>query len=346
MKSRYVQNKILFDWVSITSKIDSVESIIEMIGFDDVRFVDTYGLYGYKHRLLFDGVSIMYGGIHDTVMLEMSGQGCRCFESYGNGDFYSLFRHVLENPDDVNITRLDVAYDDFNYLLDLDAIYQDVIAGNFVSKCDSGNVGFQYQRKNGGSWTITAGNRGSNIFMRIYDKSRERNAMDEFPHWVRCELQIRHSHARQFIRFLLGGQAYTPDGDVIIKHLRLDSLYFSVLNHFIRFIDNSANNDTNLWRKPMCNHWKKFAHSVTTQRISLYVKPGVEYNLLRLDHCVEEQYAGMIYTYIVCHSADELIDAVSKKQFQLNPKYVDLINERRAQMDEYFKKLTADCRKI
>lgn len=346
MKSRYFQNKILFDWVSITSKIDSVESIIDLIGFYDIQFIDTYGLYGYKHRLMFDGVSIMYGGIHDSVMLEMSGQGCRCFESYGNGDFYALFRHVLENSDDVNITRLDVAYDDFNYLLDLDAIYQDVINRNFVSKCDSGNVGFQYQCKNGGSWTITAGNRGSNIFMRIYDKSRERNAMDEFPHWVRCELQIRHSHACQFIRFLLGGQAYSPNGDVIIKHLRLDSLYFSVLNHFFRIIDIDANDDSNKWRKPMRDHWKKFAHSVTTQRISLYVKPGVEYNLLRLDHSVEQQYAGMIYTYIQCHSIDELVNVVSKKRGNLSVKHRQIINERQAQMDEYFKKLTMDCRKI
>lgn len=345
MKSLYVQNKILFDWVSITSKIDSVESIIDLIGFYDIQFIDTYGLYGYKHRLMFDGVSIMYGGIHNSVMLEMSGQGCRCFESYGNGDFYALFRYVLQNSDDVNITRLDVAYDDFNYLLDLDAIRDDVINKRYVTKSNKCRLEFVCDF-GVDSWTFYAGNRGSNISLRIYDKRIERNAADEYDHWVRSELQLRHKHAEQFIRFLIGGQAYSPNGDVIIEHLRLDSLYFSVLNHFIRFIDIDANDDSNKWRKPMRDHWKKFAHSVTTQRISLYVKPGVEYNLLRLDHTVEQQYAGMIYTYIQCHSIDELVNAVSKKRGNLSVKHRQIINERQAQMDEYFKKLTMDCRKI
>lgn len=346
MNAHYIQNKILFDWISISSKIDSVDTIIELLGLDNVSFVDTYGLYGYKNRIIFDGIGIHFGGRTDTVLLEMSGQGCRAFESYGNGDYNSLFEYVLLHKDDVNITRLDIAYDDFNYLIDLESIKQDVIDGNFVCKCSSDNVGFEYTRKNGGSWTINAGKRGSNIYLRIYDKSKERNAMEEFPHWVRCEIQLRHSHAGQFINFLLNRAVYTPEGDIIIDGLRIDSLYFSVLNHFIRFIDKDCNNDTNTSRLPVKAHWAKFAHSVTTQRISLYVKPGVSYNILRLDHSVEEQYSGMIYTYIQCHGIQQLIDVVESKKYNLNTKYRDVISQRQAQLDEYWEKLMKDCKQL
>lgn len=363
MNAHYITNKILYDWIAISSTIDSVESIIELIGLHDVQFVETYGFYGYKHRLIFNGIGIHYcfAGNENSVLLEMSGQGCRTFEQYGNADYNSLFKYVLEN-DEVKISRIDIAYDDFNNYIDLDSIKQNVLERNFISVCKAKNVGFQYSCSDddfGGAWTVTAGTKGSNIYMRIYDKAEERNATDKFDHWVRCELQLRKSHANQFITFLLGGQAYSPEGEVIIKNLRLDSLYFSVLNHFIRFIDKDANNDTNKWRKPMQKHWEKFACSVTSQRVSLYVKPGVEYNLLRLDHSVEEQYACMIYTYIVCHSVDELVNAVSSKQHKLNVKYRNLIaehqvqldamqslNERRAELDSVFENLTKDCRRI
>ena len=343
MNAHYTLNKILFDWVSISSKIDSVDTILEMLGLCDVTFIDTYGLYGYKERIFFDGISIHYGGRTDTILLEMSGQGCRAFETYGNGDFDALFRYVLENPKELNISRLDVAYDDFNNLIELELLQQDIYNHCYVSVCSEENVGFRYF---GGAWTIEAGKRGSNIMLRIYDKAKERNATEEFSHWVRCELQLRHSHALQFVRFLLGNQAYTPDGDVVIDNLRLDRLYFSVLNHFIRFIDNDSNNDSNKWRKPIKDHWARFAYSVTDQRVSLYVKPGVEYNELRLNHSVEEQYAGMIYTYVQVHGVRKLLDSIEPKKHKLNPKYKNVISDHQARLDAYWEEITKDCRKI
>lgn len=341
MNAHYTTNKILFDWISITSKIDSVDTIIELLGLNDVTMIDTYGLYGYHHRMMYDGIGIHYGGNTGTVLLEMSGQGCRVFETYGNGDYIKLLSYVLEHPGDINITRLDVAYDDYNNLIELDKIVADIHDLNFVTQSNPDNVGYTYM---GGAYTVNAGKRGSNIYMRIYDKARERNALDEYPHWVRCELQLRHGHALQFIRLLFGGA--DKDGNVITDDMRIDKLYFAVLNHYIRFIDRSVNNDSNKWRLPMAQHWSKFAESVTSQRVSLYVKPGVEYNAMRLYNNVNDMYHNLIYTYTQVYGTAALLDVARRPRNKLNVKYQQVINDQADMETDYWGRVWSDFLRV
>ena len=82
---RNTDNKILIDWLSFTSKIHSPESIIDMLGLTGCKFTLTYGMQGYQDRLIFDGISIHYNSCrNEGVWVEMSGQGCRAFETYCN----------------------------------------------------------------------------------------------------------------------------------------------------------------------------------------------------------------------------------------------------------------------
>jgi DNA relaxase NicK len=73
------------------------------------------GFYGYQDRLYYDGISIHHNGTAEMgICAEMSGQGCRNFESFGKGNYDDIFALILENYDDdserrqMNITRLDV----------------------------------------------------------------------------------------------------------------------------------------------------------------------------------------------------------------------------------------------
>ena len=329
MNANFTTNKILIDYFSFTIRDVEAEDIITMLGLDGVAFIDNYGTKGYHHRYYYDGVSIQFGGReYNEVWCEMSGQGCRVYETYGNNDWFGLAYQILVN-DNAHMTRIDIAYDDFNGLLDLDKIRSDVSSGNWVSRCQDIIETSQYRRTGLHGSTIMCGQRGSNIACRIYDKAKERNRQDEIAHWIRCELQIRHKHADNFLYYLLADDCKAVYGVEIDTNRRLDSLYFAVLNHFLRFIDVNADSDSNRWRKPLAEHWEKFINSYHGNSISLYSAPGVDYNIMKLRHTTEEQYGGMIYTYLQIFGIDELETCVQQKKFKLNKKYQFLIDQSR-----------------
>ena len=86
-------NAILFDWFSFTSKIDSVSSIISMLGLYDLPFLDGKGAHGFKYRKYFEGISIHYERDDGLVWLEMSGGGCRAFDTYSKNPVWNdLFK--------------------------------------------------------------------------------------------------------------------------------------------------------------------------------------------------------------------------------------------------------------
>ena len=328
MDAIFTTNKIIFDWFSFTVKDADPEDVISALDLDGVQFIYTYGLHGYKTRYMYDGISINFGSARGDVWVEMTGQGCRAFESYSDLDWYTLCYMVATN-DKASMTRIDVAYDDFNGLLDLGLIRDDVHVGNWVSKARTIHDFCDYDSHGVTGASIMVGERGSNIICRIYDKAAERKRSDEIEHWVRCELQIRHNHANNFLYYLLSDDCKSIYGVDIDVNNRLDALYFAVLNNFLRFIDVGANNDTNKWRKPLSDHWRKFVESYGGNAISLYSAPGVEYNLLRLRHNVEDQYGGMIYTYLQLVGADVLAEMVAPKKFKLNKKYQYLLDHER-----------------
>ena len=334
-------NKILIDWFSLTTSISSPQDIIEMLGMSSCPFIETRGANGFKDRLYFNCISIHYheheGVNHQgLVWLDMSGQGCRAFETLGHGNFDVLFDYVLDNPNDVHITRLDIAYDDFNGLLDLDAIVEDSRCGNFVSKCRKGNIGQCYveegfNKDNGIS--VTHGRHRSEVLVRIYDKAAERNRSDEIPHWVRCEIVLKRDRAYEFIKLSRPEFKYVWDKDSdtfrtvkISKGDTIDYLYGTVINHYLRYITPSET-DSNKWRAPLAEHWERFVNSITRESKSLYVNPGMEYNALKLHHTVINKFGGCIYTYIKIFGISNLVELVTERAYKLNPKYKMLIAE-------------------
>ena len=91
-----IDNIVLYDWFTMTSKIDSADSIIRLLGLnkDGISFQHLNGRYGYKDRLFFNEINIYYNGRDDMgICLEMSGQGCRAFEEYGTSEWSVLFRN-------------------------------------------------------------------------------------------------------------------------------------------------------------------------------------------------------------------------------------------------------------
>lgn len=318
----FKENRVIYDWVTFTSKIDSTESIMEMLGLSDCSFISLErGMNGYPHCLHFGGISICYGGREDMgVCCSMSGKGCRTFEEYGNGDYKAIFDKILENYSDdgdkrkMNLTRLDVAYDDFEGYLDIMTIFNATISGgysdgrltqgDFVTRFSTYDVDISTK-----GLTCGYGSERSNIYIRIYDKKAEQKRED-IDHWVRCEIQLRKENA-------IGFAMLTCD---------ICTNYFGVLNNYLRFIEPSET-DSNKRRAKTADWWQKFLQ--TSERLKIFQCPGIEYDIMCLDGYVYGQCAGAVATMIELVGLKEFLNRLDEavRSRKLNPKYRDLINQ-------------------
>lgn len=306
-----MENRIVYDWLSFTSKIHSPQSLIELMGFEGVTFETVSGLNGYRDRLYYDGVSICYNGREDMgVFVNLSGHGCRAFERDGNGDYDIIFREIIENWNEdsdkrqMNITRLDIAYDDFKGLLDLEAISRDVLAQNFVSRFHDWDLNVSSK-----GVSVSHGSRSSDTFIRIYDKKAESQAND-VDHWVRCELQLRGNNALGFICI----------DDTV------DNKYFGVLNNYLRYVSPNSD-DSNKRRWVTATHWERFLDS-HIETISIFCKPADTYDISKLDNYVFGQCAAAVHTMIDVCGIDNFLSRVHKKvtTSKLNPHYRQIKN--------------------
>lgn len=314
-------NRIIYDWVTFTSKIDSPESIVDLLGLSDCSFINLEkGMNGYPNCIHFSGISICYGGREDMgVCCNMSGKGCRAFETYGNGDYKAIFDLILENYSEdgdkrkMNLTRLDVAYDDFDGILDIWTIFKATTSGGYSdNKLMQGDFVSRFS-----TYSATLSTKGlscgygsekSDIYIRIYDKKAEQNRED-LENWLRCEIQLRRKNAIGFI--MLAGDIGTN--------------YFGVLNNYLRFIEPS-DTDSNKRRANTAEWWAKFLK--TAECLKIFQSPGTEYDIMCLDGYVYGQCAGAVRTMIELVGIDEFLTRLDEavRSRKLNSKYRDLIN--------------------
>ena len=307
-----MNNYIIYDFLSFSSKIHNPQSLIDYLGLSDLKFETLKGFYGYRDRLYYSGISIHYNGRDDMgICCEMSGSGCRTWEKYGSSDYDSLFNEILDNYSDdsdlrqMNLTRLDVAYDDFTGVLDLPLLCCETQKHNFVSRFKDWQVIFGNK-----GIAVNHGSNKSNVYVRCYDKRLEQSVSHLIDHWVRLELQIRKDCAIGFI-----------------KHKgSLQEKYFQVLNNYLRYIVPTSNS-TNSSVLDTAPYWLNFIESA--EKISIFCKPSDNYSFDKLYSFVNNQLSGAISTYIDYVGVDQfLLDIYSSRNGKkLNPKYSSLIDE-------------------
>lgn len=296
-------SKVIYDALSITSKIHSSGDLILMLGLESVTWETVKGAHGYKDRLYWNCISIHFNGSEGMgIWLELTGQGCRAFETYGNGNYEGLFQEVLLNPGEMNITRLDVAFDDQeDAILDIDELCDDTRHGRFVSRFADWEV--IYGSKGD---SITHGSMKSEIFIRIYDKAMERGYTDG-RHWVRVELQLRRDRAIGFIKH---------PGSIGDK-------FAGVLGNYLRYVEPDSS-DQNRWRWPMLYYWEQLLQRAA--HIRLYDKPGVEYNMMNLDDFVFGQGGNAISAALEIYGFDGFMEKLKGRPRIPNPKYKRLVD--------------------
>lgn len=306
-----MENIVLYDWLSITSKIHSPEQIISLLGMEGVAWSTVKGAHGYRDRLYYNCISIHYNGREDMgVWLEMSGQGCRCFEDIGHGDYDFLLKLALDNPEQMKITRLDVAYDDHTGTLDLDAIIRDTLALNFVAKATNWEC---IQGSKGNS--VIIGSRQSAVLIRIYDKARERNITDG-SHWIRVELQMRDDRCKEFVDLPFS----------------VGESFVGVLLNYLRYVVPDLG-DGNKWRWPLTDYWANLVSDASG--ISIYTKPGMEYNVLRCEDYVFNQAGNAISALLQIYDTETFLQKLSERKSRPNPKYTNMIEQHKAFIGNY-----------
>ncbi|MEG1492501.1 MAG: replication initiation factor domain-containing protein, partial [Oscillospiraceae bacterium] len=127
-------------------------------------------------------------------------------------------------------------------------------------------------------------------------------------HWVRVELQLRRDRALQFV---------LADGDI-------GSRFCGVLLNYVRYVEPNEL-DSNKWRWALMPYWADLVESALA--ISLYVKPGTDYNMMNMTNYVYNQAGNAIDATIQILGIEAFLDELHQRRSKPNPKYLTIIEE-------------------
>lgn len=324
-------NVFLIDWLTFVAHGDSLEYIKWLLGLDSDEIpweVTEKFRNGYPMQCYWNGVTISYGADDERfykdpskvrtdmgICVNLSGTGCRTFESYGHGDWFRLLGYLFRDTEVIaqnemkfkryNITRLDLAYDDHNGLLDINLVEQDVRERNYISKAKYAEVIWSDDQNDDiQGMTIQIGSDKSDVKIRIYNKAAERGFKDR--HWVRCELQLRNERA-----FVAASE--------LVKYRHIGRTSSGILRNYVTFREPTE--DTNRSRWPITDYWDRVL--LDMEKISLWISPGEPYNFAKTEHWLCKQYGPAIVVLSQLHDPFYLEDKC-KQMFpvdELSPKY-------------------------
>lgn len=317
-------NCFLIDWLTFVSHVDNVDSIKSLLGLDDPSIPwqdETKFRNGYPLQCYWGGITISYGAEREEfyadkskarldmgICVNLSGTGCRSFETYGYGDWNKIFA-VFFSGAKYNITRVDLAYDDHTGILDIHKIEKDTRDRAYVTRAkyaevvwsDNENTDIQ-------GMTVQIGSDQSRTKIRIYDKAAERGFKDR--HWVRCEIQLRDSNAMVAVGKLF-------------QERHIGKVSAGILRNYVTY--RVPTGDSNKSRWPIAPYWDRLIMDM--DRISLWITPGDEYNFSKTEVWLVDQCGQAILTALKMHRLPFLIQKAEEKNPELAPKYQRVIQE-------------------
>lgn len=250
------------DWLQATFKnVHNVQEIIQILGMELTDFTPCdSGQYGYKEQVRCGHIAIYFNGRENMgVHLEMTGQGCREYETMSIFSWSRLFCLFMNY--DVNITRLDLAVDDFEGYFTLKQlkrkIRQGAVRSLFRSAMEIRKSSLDTGESKGD--TIYFGSEKSRVRIRIYDKylemiSKGRQLEEELTFWNRTELQFRDERANA-VAYLIA-----------IDKDSLGEIITGILKRYINFCVKSK--DTNKARWKVCKFWTDFLGDVEPLKLT------------------------------------------------------------------------------
>lgn len=275
----------LVDWLQVTFKNEILLlKIFDVLGMDKKDFTEINGLYGYRQGYTFNGIFIFYQGfkLDMGIHLQITGTGCRFLEQIDDFDWIDFFRKI-DRFREYNVTRLDIALDDFQGIFTIEQIIRKVKRRELASRFPKTRRIETLDNSTGMSEgkTLYWGRPTSRLQIRMYEKNHERRnkGVDhDYEIWNRTELQLRKERAKVMFNILLN----KTDSDFANE-------VKSVLKHYLRFLVRGKDTNRNRWKT--WTKWEKFLGEV--DRIKLTIsKP--EKDLIDSYIHMEKQYSATL----------------------------------------------------
>jgi phage replication initiation protein len=182
----------LIDWVSLTFNCSDynqsfrvIEKLVQHLNLSTDDFIGAKSNKGYMHALNYqDFLSIHFDSYDEDhehldkgIHLNISGQGCRFLETHISNFSWQVFFKAMVNIGLRNVTRLDLALDDYLQRLDITQLWKKWQAKEIVTKIRKA----RYIESS--DWTVE-GDLGKTLYIgnpkrmqfRFYDKFQERRA--------------------------------------------------------------------------------------------------------------------------------------------------------------------------
>lgn len=334
----------------------TLDYVLELLDIKDIfdNFTAIGGKNHYHQCYLYNNIRIYessIGRVEDMgICVEMSGQGCRFFESVFKEKYnrqfswHKFFQKLILTTASgckVNINRIDFAFDDFDNLLDLEEIERCAKNLEYVSLFRDIDVYDKFESIEWGKRqkltrvqsemlvgkTIYFGSRKSNCFCRFYDKlveqkQKNRNnlqnlkKLSEISHWVRFEIVFKNTTAIKIVNSMSCLNSNT-----------LFSRYLAeVVNSYIRFVDCD---DSNVTRCTVKKWWANFIG--TAERASI-TAPGIKKNPLSgaiawLKHSLAPTLCAMIQSVGIDEFMNLLFE--DNPELRYKQKHYEMINNSR-----------------
>lgn len=269
---------ILIDWIGATSKAaDPIAAIFSILPYSRDSFFELpRGGLGYKSAISYLSTTIFFDGSEDMgAHLQITGQGCRALEASGTNVF--ALAHAIAGDDSFNFTRLDVACDTSFDILS--PVVDSIAAGLYSSKSRKVTVISGASQSSAlAASTVYIGSRSSRVFIRIYDKAKERGLAGV--DWKRVELEIK--------------QDYIIPALALFKQDKAKA-FRNILGTYFRPL---AKKIKPITRSPTAPYWEGFLGKI--ERISLFSapeKPTVESKRAWLEKQVAPTMALLTQAY-------------------------------------------------
>lgn len=325
------------DWFSCTFfSARNWQELAALFRFPLEKFtVKEKGINGYLKSAIWDNIEFYFEGHNDSmgIWLNLGGQGCRQFEElfeHTKWTWIEVFEFVLEEK--ANVTRLDIAIDDFNNIFTIHQLELCMRNGCVASRFKHGRNFEKINLETGKTEGQTLYFGQSEVIFRFYDKYYERLQRGKYFHediktWVRSEVQLRGNRAKAAL-------------DVIVNNdMDLGDFLRGLLNRYIAF--KVKGNDTNRARWKNTRWWDKFLNNIGKIKLSLQAP---DKSVLRTKDWIDKQVLASLATlYISLGSDDKLFNdyIIEKGKSQMSDHQLQMALEF-ANKDDFRNQLKAD----
>ena len=242
---------LLFDYVRIRFPTLDIQHVIRDILKLNVDYMlhEDYGHYKYtEHYYLGDVFVYTSQDEEKGTLLELKGKGCRQFESYLLAQGRSWYDFLMDALVEGGVMkRLDLAINDRAGILDIPDLTAKCnreecvsLFRSFKSYASGELVKHNEQDKAGMGHTLYIGSLKSEVYFCCYEKNYEQYAKlgiptSEAPIKNRFEIRLKDERAYYAVRELL-------------THYDAEQTAFSIINHYIRFVDREPEKRKTDWK--------------------------------------------------------------------------------------------------